>query len=120
MKRIQYHSDMLYLRACIREDLQEYYKRNGSYPENLQLIWETILNSGFLSPVLEEHKDGHLLNEFKYSTDGSSYTMILEVVGYTHIDKGQKGERAISELYRNGDKIFSVKVPKNKERPTTN
>lgn len=101
-KRISYKSDMSELHAIIQTELQKYYKKNGSYPENLQLIRETVLNRHFVSKIPEKHKDGHLLNEFKYSTDGSSYIMILEVVGYTHIYKAQKGEPARRELFING------------------
>lgn len=108
-KRFQHHSMMLQLRTCIKGDLQEHYKKIGSYPENLQLIRDPILNSMFGSHVPEKHKDGHLLNEFEYSTDGNSYTMILKVrrtrKTHTYIDKGHKGEPVHSEYSHTVERI---------------
>lgn len=108
MKRIQYESDMLYLRSCINEELQEYYEKNGNYPENLQLIWDTIPDRQFVSHLPEKYKDGHVLDEFKYSTDRPSYTMILEIraSGKKYIEKGLKGEKGRLELYIDGEKIY--------------
>ncbi len=99
IKRIQHHhSEMLKVQAGIYKELREYYRKNGYYPENLKLIKDSILDRSFVSPVPEKHKDGHVLNEFKYSTDGNSCTLILEIRGHTYIDKWQKGELVGNEL----------------------
>ena len=109
-KGIAYHSDMLFWQKVIIEELQEYYQKEGNYPESLQLIKDAVLSGGFVSSVPEEHKDGHILNEFQYSTDGNSYTMILEVEQYKHIYEGRKGKQVWYEYYINGEKFSRKKL----------
>jgi hypothetical protein len=106
---INCHSDMSMLNAGIREELQKYYKKKGSYPESLQLIKETVLIGTYPSKIPEGPNAIDYFNEFIYSTDGNSYSVTYEAkhgeTVYTHQEEGQKGGTPQTKLYING-KLF--------------
>ncbi len=106
---INHHSDMSFLNSCISEELREHYKKNERYPENLQLLRESIFKKTYSHKLPEGPNVMDYFNEFKYSTDGNSYSITWEVkhgeITYTHKEEGQKGKLARSKLYINGKLI---------------
>lgn len=94
---------MLTLKATITEELQEYYKKNDRYPESLLIIKENVLKRYYPYKIPDDPNIMDFFGEFKYSNDGNSYSMFVEVehggVIYTHKEKGQKGELPQTELY---------------------
>jgi len=105
-KGIYVHSDMSMLNASIREELQEYYKKNAHYPDNLQILRNTILKRIYPHRIPEEPNVMDYFNEFKYSAYGISYNLTWEArhsnKTYTHKESGSKGELARTELYIDG------------------
>ena len=70
------HSDLSFLNAVIREELKSYFEREGRYPENLDVLIPTILKNCYTTSVPEKPKELELLSHFKYSSDGTTYTII--------------------------------------------
>ncbi|MGD0077552.1 MAG: hypothetical protein ABSB91_02875 [Sedimentisphaerales bacterium] len=104
---INHHSHMSTLSAGISEELEDYYKRNDRYPENLQISRVSILKMMYPHKKPEGPNIMDYFNGFKYSTDGNSYNIIWEArhgdTIYTHKEEGLKGELPRTELYINGE-----------------
>ena len=95
---VEYDSLLSSVNIVISQELRGYYKKNGRYPENLQVLREWSPNSDYF----RDNKGRDLLNEFKYSTDSNSYVMTREIWNYMFREKGENGEMAQSEVYLNG------------------
>ncbi|MCP4609050.1 MAG: hypothetical protein GY845_10105 [Planctomycetes bacterium] len=91
-------SDLSFLNAVIRTELSSYYKREGCYPENLDVLKETIIKNCYTTSVPEKPKELKLLNHFKYSSDGFTYTIIwsykrkIDGTVWTYKEYGRNGK----------------------------
>jgi len=102
------HSDMSLLNAVIRDELKRYFKREGRYPEDLDVLIPTIVKKCYVTSVPDRPKELEMLNHFKYSSDSITYTIIWTFEGknsgavYTHKEYGRNGTLEKTELYING------------------
>jgi len=100
------HSDMSLLNSNVREELYDYYKDNGAYPNNLNILKEPLLKSIYPNKLPKGPNVMDYFDKIKYSTDGNSYNITWEAKQnktiYIHKEEGQKGEPARTELYING------------------
>ena len=79
------------LNHSIRGELKMYYEQEGSYPEKLDALIPTIVNNRYTASVPEKPKELEMLSHFKYSSDGTTYTMIWSFKNYTHKEYGKNG-----------------------------
>lgn len=104
------HSDMSLLNAVIREELRTYFKREGHYPENLDVLKPTIVKNCYLTNEPDRPKELEMLTHFQYSSDGITYTIIWSHENkhdgtiYTHKEYGRNGILEKTELYINGQR----------------
>ena len=102
-------SDLNGLSAGCREELERYFEREGRYPENLDVLIPAILKKCYTTSVPEKPKILEMLSHFKYSSDGTTYKMIMSYVTkrgtvYTHKGYGRNGIREKYEFYINGQR----------------
>jgi hypothetical protein len=105
-KDINIHSDMSFLNACIRENLQEFYKANDRYPENLQALRTSIAKKAFPNKLPDGPNVMDYFNNFHYSSDGNSYEVNYQAkqgtTQFFHKENAYRGEFPNSELYVDG------------------
>jgi len=76
---IRFHSDMSLLNSAITGALQEYYDKEGRYPDSLEVVKTPILNRIYEGTMPERPPEMELLPNFEYSTDGESYALAWSV-----------------------------------------
>ena len=73
------HSDLGQLNAVFRWELKSYFEREGRYPENLDVLGPKIVKECYpkSDPNQLKEKELELLSHFKYSSDGTTYTILM-------------------------------------------
>ncbi|UCG59038.1 MAG: hypothetical protein JSU70_05925 [Phycisphaerales bacterium] len=105
---IRLHSDMMLVDAGIREELQRYYKKEGRYPDRLEILTDSILRGCYTGVVPEKPKELELLPRSEYSTDGQTYTLTWSVerrseTVFTYKRYGRHGAFVTLEMYIDGE-----------------
>lgn len=105
------YSDMAFLNAVIREELQQYFERHGRYPGSLEVLRESILRQLHAEPRADKSEDLGSLSQFAYSTDGESYKVDWSIrqsgTVYTCTEYGSRGVLSKTEMYENGELRYS-------------
>ena len=100
-------SDLSQLGTGFRWELKSYFEREGRYPENLYVLGPKIVKDCYTTndPNQLKEKELKLLRHFKYSSDGTTYTLIWSFEskhgGRVHIYKqyGRNGIMGKTENY---------------------
>ena len=92
-------SDLSFLGTAFSGELMSYFKREGRYPENLDVLGPKVVKDCYTTNDPNQLKEElELLSHFKYSSDGNTYTLIWSIerkhFGTVHIFK-QYGKNGI-------------------------
>ena len=105
MRDIRLESEMSFLNAAIREQLQQYFEQEGHYPDSLDMVTQSILENSYRKNA-DKPKILSWLSCFHYSSTGDTYilTWSLNQHGNLWTDKeyGENGVFVKWESYVDG------------------
>jgi hypothetical protein len=105
MRDMGLHSEMSFLNTAIREHLQQYFEQEDHYPDSLDMVTQSILETSYRKNA-DQPKILSWLSCFHYSSTGDTYilTWSLNKHGnlWTKKEYGKNGAFVKWELYVDG------------------
>jgi hypothetical protein len=104
MRDLGLHSEMSFLNAAIRDHLQQYFEQEDHYPDSLDMVTQSILDS--YQKNADQPKILSWLSCFHYSSTGDTYILTWSLNKYgnlwTNKEYGKNGAFVKWEVYVDG------------------